>query len=100
MNEKVEILIGTRRLTVEIEELTPIEINALAQKVTERIAELQDLLLFDVYEGKNIPEGKKSLAIRLTFGRSDRTLTDVEVAGFVAQIVAALAEKLGAALRG
>ena len=41
MNEKVEILIGTRRLTVEIEELTPIEINALAQKVTERIAELK-----------------------------------------------------------
>jgi phenylalanyl-tRNA synthetase beta chain len=64
------------------------------------ISELHDILLFDVYEGKNLPEGKKSLAIRLTFGRSDRTLTDVEVAGFVSQIVAALAEKLGAALRG
>jgi phenylalanyl-tRNA synthetase beta chain len=64
------------------------------------IAELQDLALFDVYEGKGVPEGKKSLAIRLTFGRSDRTLTDAEVAGFVAKIVAALAEKLGAVLRG
>ena len=64
------------------------------------VAELHEILLFDVYEGKGIPEGKKSLAIRLTFGRSDRTLTDAEVAGFVAKIVAALAEKLGAALRG
>jgi phenylalanyl-tRNA synthetase beta chain len=64
------------------------------------LADLQDLMLFDVYEGKGVPEGKKSLAIRLTFGRSDRTLTDAEVAGFVATVVAALAAKLGAALRG
>ena len=41
MNEKVEVQIGTRRLTVEIEELTPIEINALAQKVNERMLEMQ-----------------------------------------------------------
>lgn len=64
------------------------------------IAELHDVLLFDVYEGKGIPEGKKSLAIRLTFGRSDRTLTDAEVAGFVEKIVAALSAALGAVLRG
>lgn len=63
------------------------------------IAELQDLLLFDVYAGKGIPEDKKSLAIRLTFGRSDRTLTDAEVAGFVDKIVKALGAKLGAVLR-
>ena len=65
-----------------------------------RIDELQELTLFDVYEGKNLPEGKKSLAIRLTFGRSDRTLLDSEVAAFVAKIVAALTEKAGAVLRG
>jgi phenylalanyl-tRNA synthetase beta chain len=64
------------------------------------IADLQDVSLFDVYEGKNLPEGKKSLAIRLTFGRSDRTLLDSEVAAFVAKIVAALTEKAGAVLRG
>ncbi len=65
-----------------------------------KIAELQDVLLFDVYEGKNLPEGKKSVAIRLTFGRDDRTLTDAEVAGFVEKIVAALGARLGAVLRG
>ncbi|MDE2510848.1 MAG: phenylalanine--tRNA ligase subunit beta, partial [Elusimicrobia bacterium] len=63
------------------------------------IAELHDVLLFDVYQGKNLPEGKKSLAIRLTFGRPDRTLTDAEVAAFVETIVKALASKLGAVLR-
>lgn len=65
-----------------------------------RIEELQDILLFDVYEGKNLPEGKISLAIRLTFGRFDRTLTDAEIAAAVEKIVAALAKELGASLRG
>ena len=41
MNEKVEVQIGTRRLTVIIEELTSLEINALAQKVSERMAEMR-----------------------------------------------------------
>lgn len=65
-----------------------------------RVPELQSVLLFDVYEGKNLPEGKVSLAIRLTFGRFDRTLTDPEVAKAVETIVAALAKELGASLRG
>ncbi len=65
-----------------------------------RIEELQDVLLFDVYEGKNLPEGKISLAVRLTFGRADRTLTDAEVGSAVEKIVAALAKELGASLRG
>lgn len=65
-----------------------------------RVPDLQSVLLFDVYEGKNLPEGKVSLAIRLTFGRFDRTLTDPEVAKAVETIVAALAKELGASLRG
>ena len=41
MNEKVEVQIGTRRLVVEMEGWTPIEINALAQKVSERLVQMQ-----------------------------------------------------------
>jgi cell division protein ZapA (FtsZ GTPase activity inhibitor) len=41
VNEKVEVQIGTRRLTVEIEELTPIEITVLAGRVNERMLEMQ-----------------------------------------------------------
>ena len=40
MNEKVEIQIGNRKLVVEMEGLIPMEINALAQKVSERMAEI------------------------------------------------------------
>ncbi len=61
---------------------------------------LQEILLFDVYEGKGIPEDKKSLAVRLTFGRCDRTLTDAEVNAAVETITAALDRDLGARLRG
>ncbi len=42
MNEKVEVQIGARRLVVEMEGFTPIEINALAQRVSERLAEVQE----------------------------------------------------------
>ncbi len=61
--------------------------------------DLQDIMLFDVYEGKGIDPDKKSLAFRLTFGRMDRTLTDAEVTAAVNGIVLALRTKLGAELR-
>jgi cell division protein ZapA (FtsZ GTPase activity inhibitor) len=41
LNEKVEVQIGSRRLVVEMEGFTPLEIGALAGKVSERMAELQ-----------------------------------------------------------
>ncbi len=42
MNEKVDVEIFRRRLTVEIEGLTPIEISSLAQKVDEKIREIAE----------------------------------------------------------
>src|SRR4029078_296738 len=55
--------------------------------------------VFDVYEGEQVPEGKRSLALRLEFRAPDRTLTDSEVAEVRAGIVSAL-EGIGAGLRG
>ncbi len=55
--------------------------------------------LIDLFTGKGVPAGKKSLTLRFTFGRHDRTLRDDEVNAAVAQILAALKNKLGAALR-
>ena len=54
---------------------------------------------FDRYEGKGIPDGCVSLAFRLTFRASDRTLTDAEVQGTIDGIVAALEQQHDAALR-
>jgi phenylalanyl-tRNA synthetase beta chain len=55
--------------------------------------------VFDVYTGEQVPEGKRSLALRLEFRAPDRTLTDVEVEPLRSRIVAAL-EAIGAQLRG
>ncbi|MHB0937502.1 MAG: phenylalanine--tRNA ligase subunit beta [Armatimonadota bacterium] len=55
--------------------------------------------LFDVYQGKNIPEGQRSLAYRLTFRAPDRTLADEEVDAVMARVRAALADEAGATLR-
>jgi phenylalanyl-tRNA synthetase beta chain len=55
--------------------------------------------IFDVYTGAQVGEGRRSLALALTFRADDRTLTDDDVAPVRERIVAALAE-LGGELRG
>jgi phenylalanyl-tRNA synthetase beta chain len=55
--------------------------------------------VFDLYEGEQVGEGRKSVALRLEFRAADRTLTDEEVAAKRAAIEAEL-ENLGGALRG
>jgi len=62
-------------------------------------ASLQAVTLFDRYEGRGVPEGKVSLAFRLEFQRTDRTLTDAEVSRSVERIVQELSERFGGELR-
>ncbi|KEH98067.1 phenylalanine--tRNA ligase subunit beta [Clostridium massiliodielmoense] len=59
---------------------------------------LESAKLFDVYEGKQIPDNKKSIAYSLVY-RGDRTLTDKDVNKVHDKIVRALEHKLGAELR-
>jgi phenylalanyl-tRNA synthetase beta chain len=60
---------------------------------------LVDIREFDRYQGKGIPEGHVSLALRLTFQAPDRTLTDAEVHAAMEQIIAELKTQLGATQR-
>ena len=55
--------------------------------------------VFDVYEGPQVGEGRRSLAVHLVFQATDRTLTDDEADAVRAAIVSALAERLGGELR-
>lgn len=55
--------------------------------------------VFDVYSGKGIEEGKKSVAFRLLFRLADRTLNDTEVEQATAKILKRLGEELGISLR-
>jgi len=54
--------------------------------------------VFDVYEGKGVPEGQKSLALEVAIQPREKTLTDAEIEALSSRIVAA-AEKVGAKLR-
>ena len=62
------------------------------------IEELDSVDLFDVYQGEQVPQGSKSVAVSLTFRALDRTLTDAEIADLRLRAISA-AEALGATLR-
>ncbi len=55
--------------------------------------------LFDLYQGKGLPEGKKSLAITVTLQPEEATLTDAEIEAFSAKLVAAVEQATGGSLR-
>lgn len=60
---------------------------------------LESVKLFDVYRGKQVEEGKKSVAFALTYRDKDKTLTDEDVAGVHNEVLEALKEQLNAVLR-
>ncbi len=60
---------------------------------------LEELMLFDVYEGEGVPAGQKSLAVKMTFRAEERTLTDNDVDGAQAAIVDALRREFDAKIR-
>jgi phenylalanyl-tRNA synthetase beta chain len=60
---------------------------------------LKEYVLFDLYCGVGIPEGKKSLAIRIRYGSDERTLTDEEINLAHQKIVDSLCKRLGAEIR-
>ncbi len=60
---------------------------------------LQRVELFDLYEGQNLPPGKKSLAFSLEFQSEEKTLTDSEIDNHVRSIVTTIEKQFGAELR-
>ena len=67
-------------------------------KQTEKTL-LKDINLFDVYEGQNLPEGKKSYALSFTIQDSSKTLTDVQIDKIMSKLKNAFESELGASLR-
>jgi phenylalanyl-tRNA synthetase beta chain len=61
---------------------------------------LENIGIFDVYVGKGIPEGSKSIAVRFTYRSSSRTLTDSEVSEVHNRIVGSIIDATGAQIRG
>jgi len=61
---------------------------------------IDDVSVFDVYEGKGVPEGQKSLAISVRLQPKDKTLTDGEIEAVASKIIAAVTKATGGTLRG
>jgi phenylalanyl-tRNA synthetase beta chain len=62
-------------------------------------ANLETVELFDVFRGKNVPEGQKSMAYAFTYRSPEKTLTDAEVNAAHVKIVESLKQNLGATVR-
>ena len=112
----VEALAARAPVAAEFEEVSPfpevrldlafvvgddVPASAVAAAIREAGgAELRDVAVFDEYRGEQIGAGKRSLAFRLAFGSTERTLTDEDVAPARTAILALLGERFAAELRG
>ena len=79
---------------------TDIAMSELVEVIKANAGELlQTAKVFDVYTGKQVAEGCKSMAFNLTFQASDRTLTDDEIDIVIKKVVDAVSETFKAKLR-
>lgn len=60
---------------------------------------ITDVRIFDVYEGENLPSGKKSLAISLTFQPIEQTFTDKDIENLMNKVIVEVGKKTGGELR-
>lgn len=88
----------TRDFSILLDKITPVaEIEAVIRKAAGKL--LDKLELSDVYEGHQIPEGKKSVMYKAAFRADDRSLTGEEADNLHDKIVKKLENALGAQLR-
>jgi phenylalanyl-tRNA synthetase beta chain len=74
------------------------DIVRAAQNVDKKL--VSNVVVFDVYEGKGIDPGKKSIAIAVTIQPREKTMTDAEIETLAAKIVAEVTKRTGGVLRG
>ena len=73
------------------------QIDAIAIKTERQL--LKDVDLFDVYEGNNLPEGKKSYAVSFILQDQNSTLTDAQIDKIMGKLQSNFEKELGAELR-
>ncbi len=87
-----------RDLALVVDEGVPAQ-ALLEAMLGSRAAVVHDLWLFDLYRGKGVDAGKKSLAFRVVMQDTSKTLTDAEAEAAMAQLLQLLAQRFGAQLR-
>ena len=73
------------------------EIRNLVTNTEKRL--IKNIIAFDVYEGENIPSGKKAYALGFTLQDENKTLTDEEIERTMEQLILAFGQQLGAVIR-
>jgi len=82
-----------------VDENVEVEAITRAAKGAERNL-ISDISVFDIYQGKGVDDGKKSVAINVVLQPVKQTLTDAEIDGLSKKIIEAVAAKTGGVLRG
>lgn len=87
-----------RDLSLLIDEQTTFaELEQVARKAEKKL--LKAVTLFDVYEGKNLPKGKKSYALSFYLQDTERTMSDKQIESIMGKIRKSLEDTFGAELR-
>ena len=73
------------------------QIEQIARQTEKKL--LKSVELFDVYEGKNLPEGKKSYAVNFILQDEQKTLNDKQIDAIMNKLIANLKQQLNAELR-
>ena len=79
------------------EKITFAELAETARRAEKKL--LRDVTLFDVYEGKNLPAGKKSYALSFYLQDTERTMSDKQIDAIMAKIRKSIEDTYGATLR-
>ncbi|MBU4000073.1 phenylalanine--tRNA ligase subunit beta, partial [Patescibacteria group bacterium] len=109
--EKLEAFASDKKIYTPVSKFPPVEMDlaiVLDKKINWSDIEgeisninplIADIEIFDIYEGKNLPMGKKSLAFHIVLQSFERTLQEEEVKKITGQIIEKLKNKFGAELR-
>ncbi|MEQ3662630.1 MAG: phenylalanine--tRNA ligase subunit beta, partial [Flavobacterium sp.] len=87
-----------RDLSLLLDESVSFENIYAIAKQTEKTL-LKEVSLFDVYQGNNLPEGKKSYAVSFTIQDNSKTLTDTQIEKIMSKLQGNFEKQLGATLR-
>lgn len=88
----------SRDLALLLDSTVPFaEVERIAYQTEKKL--LKAVKLFDVYEGKNLPEGKKSYAVNFILQDSEKTLNDKQIDAIMTKLIANLKTQLNAELR-
>jgi len=87
-----------RDLAVVVDRDIPVQ-SILDALIAEKVPPIDQIALFDLYQGPGIGPDKKSLAILVLMQDTERTLTDAEIDAGIARLLRVIEERFGGTLR-